>query len=164
MILLGLALSGCGSLNEVPDRDTQGLVDADSGTSADTSDPTDTTDTDTVEVDPDAPVVTGCDASCWYHTTGEEFYEWVITCEATDPDGYKDIWNGRWACTGGACQDQAGLVACTANDGTCSTSFKESQITPNILCEQAPSYTFTVWVSDWQGHESKGLSVTGRQQ
>jgi hypothetical protein len=166
MILLGLAMSGCGSLNEVPSRDTPGVVEADSGTqtdSADTSDITDT-DTDTFVADPDAPVIATCDAYCWYHTTGEQFYEWGIECSATDPDGFKDIWNGRWGCTDGACEDQSGLIACTATAGQCSTSFKESQIHPTILCEQAASYTFTVWVSDWQGHESKGFKVSGRQQ
>ena len=161
MMMLGLALSGCGSLNDVPDRDSQDSALTDSQASTDTATPTDT---DTFVADPDAPVINSCDAYCWYHTTGEQFYEWVVECSVTDPDGYKDIWNGRWGCTGGSCQDQSGLVACTATDGTCSTSFKESQITPTIFCEQASSYTFTVWVSDWQGHESKGYKVTGRQQ
>ncbi|GEM_PF-1798820 len=167
MILFALVISGCGSLNEVPDRDTQGLASGDSSAPSDTAGTTGTTGTDTftdtVEADPDAPVVGSCDAHCWYHTTGEQFYEWGIDCTATDPDGAKNIWNGRWSCTGGACEDQSGLVACTANSGICSSSFKEAQITPAILCEQADTYEFTIWVSDWEGHESRGYRVTGRQ-
>ena len=162
MILLGLALSGCGSLAETPTQDTRGAVSADSGTSD--SGATTDTDTDTFQADPSAPVVTTCDAYCWYHTTGDQFYEWAIDCSVTDPEGAKNIWNGRWACTGGDCQDQSGLIACTTSSGQCNTSFKETQVTPNILCEQASSYTFSVWVSDWDSHESAPYEITGRQQ
>ena len=167
MIPLFLALLGCGSLNEPPDEDSQ--VE-DSRVTPDTEEPdsgtggTTDTETDTFEPDPSAPTVASCDAWCYRHKIGHKFYEWNIDCTVTDPDGAKNIWNGRWACTSGGCSDQSGLVACTKNTGACNTSFKETQVTPPILCQQASSYTFTIWVSDWDGLESKGYKVTGRQQ
>ncbi len=165
MISLALALSACGSLNAVPDLDTQGLV-ADSSETETVGDSgtTGLTDTDTFEADPSAPVITGCDAYCWYHQTGEQFYEWAIECYVTDPVGPLNIWRGRWECVDGSCTDQEGKIACTKDTGSCTTSFKETQFTPNILCEQAPSYTFKVWVSDWDDNESKGFRVTGRME
>jgi hypothetical protein len=163
MIGLVLVFLACGSLSERPGDDSQSGWAADSN--ADTGgSATSDTDTDSIEVDPSAPVIGSCDAWCYYHTTGEQFYEWTIDCAVTDPEGPKNIWNGRWACTSGDCAEQSGLVACTTSTGKCNTSFQESQVTPTILCEQAANYTFSVWVSDWDGHESRPYQVTGRQQ
>jgi len=137
-----------------PTDDTEAVDSADTNdTSLDTSAPT---------IDGDAPVIQSCDAWCEHHTTGDEYWKWTFSCQATDPDGLDNIWNGRNAVLRNGTNLVEGLMACEPGTGHCTTSFREE--THGILCAQASTYTFVAWIQDWDQHESAAFSATGRQQ
>lgn len=108
-----------------------------------------------------APTVTDCDAFCWQHQTGDTFYQWLVECHATDPEGLEDIANGRMEIYQGSTQQGSTLVACD-RAGFCTSSFRETDF--GVLCSSASSYTFSVWISDMEGHESTPLVTTGHVQ
>jgi len=123
---------------------------ADSGDSQDT-DP---------QTDPNAPVISSCDAYCYLHQTGDQNYQWKIECSVDDPDGMDNVWNGRFDILFGTSTIADDKIACD-DAGYCSGSFGET--THEVYCEQADSYEFVIFISDWDENESKPYRVTGRR-
>ena len=141
-----------------PDSATDSPTDS---TPSGDSDPQNQDSGDTDDVSPDAPRLETCDAWCYLHQTGEENWVWRLECTASDPQGVETTANGRVEIQ----QDQAtfaeDLVACDSS-GFCSTQFGEP--THDVWCDQASSYTFLVFVSDVDEHESAPYVVKGRKE
>ena len=143
--------------------DTSASTDDTSASADDTS--TDDTDDDTgggqLNDNLDAPVISTCDAFCYLHQTGDQYYNWRVECSATDPQGLENIWNGEVIVAQGQNEVRTDLVACDAT-GFCSATFDEPST--GVMCAQATSYDFIVKVQDWDQNWSKPVKVTGRQQ
>lgn len=156
MLLLLVACAGDATDDKAPLDDS---VAADSP--RDDSAPTDDSPTDSPDPTGSAPTLTDCDASCWEHQTGDVFYQWLVECHATDPEGLESIANGRLEIQRSGAVEGTALVACD-RAGYCSTSFRETDF--DVLCRDASSYSFHVWVSDLEGHESEPFVVIGRER
>lgn len=153
-----LLVLACGEKEPV---DTSTGTD-DSAVVADDTGATDDTGADTGEVtEPDAPVIQSCDAFCYLHETGEQFYNWRVECSVTDPQGVDNVWNGEVIVAQGQTTAHSDLVACDAT-GFCSASF--TQDNSAVQCAQASSYDFLVKVQDWDQNWSAPMKVQGRQQ
>ena len=129
--------------------DDSGHTD-DSGSTNDTSDPFE-----------DAPIIQSCDAFCYFHDTGDQFYNWRIECSVTDQQGVENVWNGTVEIAQGNNSVATDLVACDAA-GFCSTTFREELY--GVYCSQASSYDFFIRIQDWDENMSRPYKVTGRQQ
>ncbi|MCP4809932.1 MAG: hypothetical protein GY913_10395 [Proteobacteria bacterium] len=155
MLLLLLACT------PAPSGDTDSSVtssDSDDGSSDSAPD----SDTGSGEgIHPDAPVVRTCDAWCYLHETGDQNYIWKVECAADDPQGLDTIGNGRLEIQQNQQTFATDLVACDGA-GFCSTQFGEP--THDVWCDQAPSYTFLVYISDVDEHESAPYVVKGRAE
>jgi len=113
---------------------------------------------DSGQVDPAvSPVINACDAWCYLHTVGDVYYQWVIACDAEDPQGWEDLDEGEARLAG---QAASFLVVC-GEEGVCHTSFQEGADGP--WCERAEEYSFEVQIQDQAGHPSSAYTVRGRQ-
>lgn len=114
--------------------------------------------TDSPDPTGSAPTLTACNAECWEHATGDTFYQWLVECHATDPEGLEDIANGDVTILQGSTTVGTSLVACD-RAGYCSASFRETDF--NVICLNAAAYQFSVRIVDQAGHWSENLVVTG---
>ncbi|MCB9760446.1 MAG: hypothetical protein H6739_11460 [Alphaproteobacteria bacterium] len=158
--LLPLGCAGAPDSDDAShDSDPAAQSDDSSAEAGDDTGSGDTAETGDTTPPGDAPSISSCEALCWQHQTGDTTWQWVVDCHASDPDD--DLANGRSEVRQGASVVSEQLVACSA-EGRCTSSFTEAQT--GVRCDAATSYTFMVWVSDLEGHESAPFSVQGRQQ
>ncbi len=110
------------------------------------------------------PVVSGADAWCYQHTTGEERWIWRVEATVDDPQGLDTVMSyvadGVIVSQGGA-EVVRYPLACDLATGACSTQFEQSQ--DNVLCSSASSYTFAVVAVDEDDNRSDPATATGRQ-
>jgi len=157
LLLLALACDKDGTSAD----DTATTTD-DTSTNGDTSSSDDSGGTsDTSDPFKDSPIIQSCDAFCYFHDTGDQFYNWRIECSVSDPQGVENVWNGTVDITQGNNSIATELVACDAA-GFCSTTFREELY--GVYCSQASSYDFFIRIQDWDENLSKPYKVTGRQQ
>lgn len=162
IFLLSLLAVGCSKDQDtLKDTSQPGPVDT---ANKDTNSDSDTEDSGPIDTAPpvtNAPVIQTCDAYCEWHDIGDTYWQWTVACTVEDPDGLENIWNGNAIVRQNNNTIVEYLVACDTV-GNCRTGFREE--TNNILCSQAPTYTFVMRVSDWDGNNSKPFSVKGRQK
>jgi len=113
--------------------------------------------------DPDRPVVTGADAWCYQHTTGDHRWIWVATVTATDPQGVETIQpvttDGIATYSGGSAQSSHALV-CDAN-GACTSSWDVDE--SGMDCDRASDFTLVITVLDEDAKRSAPYETVGRQ-
>jgi hypothetical protein len=160
LLFVGL-IAACSKAEVTVDSGTTATDSA--ATESDTAPDADTA-RDTSPPESNAPEIRTCDASCSLHETGENYWQWVLDCRVTDPDGVKNIWNGSTVVTQNNNAITEYRIACNtdASEAICTTSFAEKL--DNILCSQASSYSFAVTIQDWDKNNSKPFTVIGRQQ
>lgn len=142
-----------------------GKVDADS-VATDTSPETDAdidadTDADT-DVDMESPVLSSAEAWCYFHETGEQFYNWYTACTATDPQDTDTLEGGELLVSRDGETVVERRLACNRDTGVCSTSFREDQ--EGVICTEASAYRFAFVVVDEDGNESDPMEVSGSMQ
>lgn len=136
-------------------------------------DGSDTGDADTdVDTDSDtdsavAPVVEQADAYCLYNDSSTQYYYWVVSCSADDPQGddtladFSDEWDHTVTVRGTGGTDIASYELSCNDDGDCTGTFYESD--HGVICTSASSYIFGFVVYDQDGNASEPLEVVGRQ-
>ncbi len=133
------------------------------GTSNIQTDDTGTSDTDTnTNTNSDqAPAIDSANAYCYYHSTGDPFYQWAMDANVDDPQGRDTIETSNTVevYRSDTLQASYGLVCGPTNP--CIGSFKESD--NGIACDSASEYVFLFLVSDEDGNTTS-LEVTGSQQ
>ncbi len=137
-LIAALALGGCGTA-------------PDSGDSADTA----------VVVDPDAPVVTSAQVTCYEHTTGDHYIQWTAAATVSDKQGSDTVETMARIEVSDARGD-LGEEALVCAGGTCNGSWKD-QDGPDLECDTIAvgTYDFAFIVTDIDGHESLPLVVHG---
>jgi hypothetical protein len=166
-----LVLVGCQKTIFDTGPDPEGDSDTDSDTDGDTDGDTDAdgdTDTgsDTGLGPQDPPVITAADGYCYEHTTGDTFFLWEATCQATDPQGDDtlaafDLVNNRLVVLQGG-TEIAGYTLTCDNTGKCFGSFRETD--DGISCAQATTYTLRFTIADETGLVSAPFEIQGRQR
>jgi hypothetical protein len=148
-LVVALSLACGGGKGE--DEDSGGLTDAI---------PTGGTETDELAQHPDGPVLTGCEAVCEFHSTGDQFYIWSMGCDVTDPQGEATIQAfGELLVLQGTLEVASSVLAC--GDGRCSGGFKEDALDVVIFCDDPTQWNFTFVALDLEGHTGIG-SATGQ--
>lgn len=171
-LVLGLSLAACGDKAEpdsgsgdsaTPDGGGSGGEDTDGGTGGEGSGGGESGGSGGSSSD-QPPTMTGADAYCYQHETGEARWIWQVTGQADDPQGLDTleliVSEGVVVKLDGA--ERARLdLACNAGGG-CSASFDETQA--NALCTDAARTTFELTALDEDGNRSEPAVATGRQQ
>ena len=100
----------------------------------------------------EAPEIQSVDARCYYHSTGDAYYQWALEAYVDDPQGRDTVEVNQTAevYRGGTLQASYGLVCGSANP--CIGSFKESD--NGILCSSASDYSFRFLITDEDGNTS----------
>jgi len=134
-----LALVACG---------TSSISTGDTGTT-DSGDATGTTGTTSAD---ESPEIQSVDARCYYHSTGDAYYQWAMEAYVDDPQGRDTIEINQTieVYRGGTLQASYGLICGAANP--CIGSFKESD--NGILCSSASEYSFRFLITDEDGNTS----------
>ncbi|MCB9797345.1 MAG: hypothetical protein H6741_32040 [Alphaproteobacteria bacterium] len=111
--------------------------------------------------DGESPEVTEPDAYCYEHTTGDTFFQWVVTAVVIDPQGPStletfatvEIWRG-----GGLYEDTDAVI--DGNSGNLTTSFNADTL--GVPCSSAEEFTFKIIATDDDGNTGEA-EVVGRQ-
>ncbi len=131
----------------------------DSATDTDTDTDTDA-DTDT---DPgERPTILTADAWCYFHKTGDQFYNWDAAASVEDPQGADSLTGGSLLVLQGGAEVVTHLLACNADTARCTTTFREDS--DGVLCADASTYTFRFTVVDEDGNSSAPVEVAGRAE
>jgi hypothetical protein len=153
LLVTTIALPACAGGDKDTSAETDSAGDADTDTDTDV-------DTDTPEAE--VPVVTAADAWCYFHETGEQFYNWDAECTVTDPQGTGSLENGRLVIVRDAVELAVKVLACDRDAGVCRTTFREDA--EGVLCAEAAAYTFRFTVTDEDDNTSEPVEVPGRAQ
>jgi hypothetical protein len=145
-------LVGCAA--EPKDGTSTGL-DTDADTDTDTD-----VDTDTAAAE--RPVITTADAWCYFHDTGDQFWNWDAACEVTDPQGARSLDTGALVVLRDGAEVHSGVLACNRDTGRCTTTFREDAT--GVMCADATSYQFRFTVTDEDGYVSDPVEIAGRAQ
>jgi hypothetical protein len=110
------------------------------------------------------PVLLSADASCYLHDVGEQYWQWELLAEASDPQGVDTL---ATTATVDAVIATGDVVASPtivryAGSPEFFGGFKESDF--GMLCGDAQRYTFHFRVHDQDGHDSEVIEVVGRRQ
>ncbi len=137
-----------------------GPGEADADTDADTD-----TDTDADgDTDQDAPWVLSADAYCYYHETGDTYWQWEANCNFDDPQGMDTIAtyheDDRVAVFSSSGAEVASYQLVCTTEGGCYGSFRAEE--DGIGCETASSWTFSFTVADEDDNVSQPYEVQGR--
>ena len=126
------------------------------------TDPDADTRTDTQTDTGERPSILTADAWCYFHKTGEQFYNWDAAASVEDPQGADSVTGGTLLVLQGGAEVVTHLLACNADSARCTTTFQEDS--EGVLCADAPTYTFQFIVVDEDGNLSAPVEVTGRAQ
>lgn len=109
-----------------------------------------------------SPVVTNSDAYCHLHSTGDEFYEWIVTASADDPQGVDtlEVWASLEVSRGGGLITTETLVV-DRDSGDVVGSFPADRA--GISCSSAAEYVFRFEVTDEDGNVGFE-EVVGREE
>lgn len=121
-------------------------------------------DTDTAAgvTDGETPTILGADAWCYFHTTGDQYYNWDAAASVSDPQGPDTLSGGTLVALRDGEEVVTHLLACDGDAARCTTTFREDS--DGILCEDADSYTFRFTVVDEDDHVSGPVEVVGRAE
>ncbi len=150
--LVPLLLLGCSS-DETEDSDPAPLDSA----PADSGQPPADSGLDDVR-----PVIESADAYCYL---ADEYYQWVVECQADDPQGadtlaeFGDYEHSVTVYLSGTAINSYALIC--SDEGSCTGTFKESE--DGVICKNATSYRFGFLVWDEQGNQSELYTIKGRQ-
>jgi len=109
-----------------------------------------------------APTLRACDAWCYLHQTGDAYYQWLVSCDAEDPQGPLNLDDGSaWLPNTQGVEQRIFPMVCD-EEGLCHTSFRED--TSGVSCADAPDYSFQVQIWDLDGNGSAVLTVKGRRE
>ena len=134
------------------------LVACDAGdiTTGDDTGPTGGSDTGTTggTTNDEAPEIISVDASCYYHSTGDAYYQWTLAADVDDPQGRDTIElnNTVEIYRSGTLQASVGIICTDHSDPHCLGSFKEAD--HGILCTSASDYSFRFLITDEDGNTS----------
>lgn len=107
-------------------------------------------------VDPDAPVLTGCEAVCVYHNVGDAFWQWDFECDVDDPQGADTVERlGDVRVLRGA--DEVGTSSIVCADAICYGSDRADRIGAD--CDSPSAYTFEFLAYDADGHVGTGTTT-----
>lgn len=108
-----------------------------------------------------SPTVSDADAYCHLHSTGDEFYEWIVTAKADDPQGVDtlDVWATLEVSRGGELIADEQLVV-DRDSGDVVGSFPAER--DGINCSSAAEYVFRFTVADEDGNTGF-QEVAGRE-
>lgn len=112
--------------------------------------------------DPERPVLTSVDAWCYFHETGEQFYNWDAAAEVVDPQGADTLTGGTLVVSDAGGEVVSHLLACDHDTSRCTTTFRAD--TDGVRCEEATSYHFRFTVTDEDGNTSEERETAGRAQ
>ncbi len=164
--LLPLALLGL-LLGTVSCNDTKDTADVEGDTDTDTDTDTDADGDGDADADGVSPYLEAADAYCYYHKTGDTYYQWEVNCQADDPQGADtlaaidtELSHVTVLTSAGGEVAQYALVC--EDDGDCFGSFKEAD--DGVACKNATTYTLRFQVADEDGNTSAPLEIQGRQQ
>lgn len=109
-----------------------------------------------------SPTVSNPDVYCHLHSTGDEFYEWIIAANADDPQGIDtlEVWAALEVSRGGGVVNEQQLVV-DRNSGDVIGSFNADAT--GINCSSAAEYVFRITVTDEDGNTGFA-EVAGREQ
>jgi len=109
------------------------------------------------------PTMMAADAYCYQHETGEQFWTWVVTGQADDPQGIDTLEaivpEGVVVKVDGT--ERARLPFACSDTGACSASFGETEA--GATCAEAARTTFELTALDEDGNRSDPAVATGRQ-
>ncbi len=158
-LLLLLAPMACDEIKEDTGVDTaEGDTDTDGDTDADGDGDTDSD---------SAPTVEEADAYCLYNDSSTQYYYWIVTCSADDPQGadtlaaFGDEWEHLVTVYGEGGGEVASYPLICDGDGDCTGTFEEGD--DSVICTSATSYTFSFVVYDQDGNGSEAFEVVGRE-
>lgn len=108
---------------------------------------------------PDGPVLTDCEAVCAFHPTGDQFFQWSMGCDVTDPQGVETIQVfGELLIHQGGLEVATAVLAC--GDGVCSGGFREDGLEDVVIsCDDPAAYSFTFVAKDLENHTGVGTAV-----
>lgn len=109
-----------------------------------------------------SPTVSNPDVYCHLHDTGDQFYEWIITANADDPQGIDtlEVWAQLEISRGGGVVNEQQLVV-DRNSGDVIGSFNADAA--GVNCSSAAEYVFRITVTDEDGNTGFA-EVAGREQ
>ena len=111
----------------------------------------------------DPPTMTAADAYCYQHETGDQFWSWVVSGQADDPQGIDTLEaivpEGVVVRVDGT--ERARLPFACSDTGACSASFGETEA--GATCADAARTTFELTALDEDGNRSDPAVATGRQ-